>query len=229
MKTIGLVGGTSWASTIDYYRIINEEMNKRRGGMNFARILLSSLDYGEIHALSVRKDAEGIRSLLIGAARKVESVGAECLLLCANTLHMHAEEVQNSIGIPLIHIADATASEIKNMKMTTVGLLGTKLTMELDFYKKRLQKHGVTALVPPLDDRNYIHRAIDTELIKNLTLPETKSRFLNIMEALRAQGAEGIILGCTEIPLLIKQSDTELAIFDTTRIHSIAAIEFALA
>lgn len=229
MKTIGLVGGTSWASTIDYYRIINEEVNKRRGGMDFARLVLYSLDYGEIHALSLKKDVDGIRALLVGAAKKIESIGAECLLLCANTMHMHAEAVQNSVGIPLIHIADAAAKEVGKKKMTSVGLLGTKLTMELDFYKKRLQEHGITAMVPPLEDRNFIHHAIDTELVKSLILPETKSRFLKIMDALRSQGAEGIILGCTEIPLLVKQGDSDISIFDTTRIHSLAAVDFALA
>ena len=229
MKTIGLIGGTSWASTIDYYRIINEETNKRRGGLNFARIALSSLDYGEIHALSLKKDVEGIRSLLVEAAKKLEGIGAQCILLCANTMHMHAEMVQDSVGIPLLHIADATATEIKKKNMTNVGLLGTKLTMELDFYKKRLLGHGITAIVPPSEDRNFIHHAIDTELVKSLIVPETKSRFLNIINNLREQGAEGVILGCTEIPILIKQTDTRLPVFDTTRIHSLAAVDFALA
>lgn len=228
MKTIGLIGGTSWASTIDYYRIINEEMNNRRGGLNFAKIVLYSLDYGEIHACNMKKDAEGIRALLVEAARKVEGIGAQCILLCANTLHMHAELVQNSVGIPLLHIADATAAEINKKSMTKVGLLGTKLTMELDFYKKRLLGHGITAIVPPLEDRNYIHHAIDMELVKSLIVPETKARFLKIMNNLQTQGAEGVILGCTEIPLLIKQDDTSLPVFDTTRIHSLAAVEFAL-
>jgi aspartate racemase len=229
VKTIGLVGGTSWASTIDYYRIINEEANNRRGGLNFARIVVYSLDYGEIHALSTKKETEGIRSLLIDGAKKLESIGAECMLLCANTMHMYAEAVQNAVTIPLIHIAVATASEIRKKKLSTVGLLGTKLTMELDFYKKRLQDEGITAIVPPLEERNFIHQAIDTELVKSITLAATKARFLKIIDGLRAQGAEGVILGCTEIPILIKQGDTDLPIFDTTRIHSLAAVDFALA
>lgn len=229
MKTIGLIGGTSWASTIDYYRIINEEMNNRRGGLNFAKVALVSLDYGEIHALSLKKDVDGIRSLLVEAAKKLEGIGAQCILLCANTMHMHAELVQNSVGIPLLHIADATAMEIKKKNMTQVGLLGTKLTMELDFYKKRLLGHGIAAIVPPLEDRSFIHHVIDTELVKGLILPESKSRFLKIIDDLRTKGAEGVILGCTEIPLLIKQEDTSLPIFDTTRIHSLAAVDFAVA
>jgi aspartate racemase len=229
VKTIGLVGGTSWASTIDYYRIINEEANNRRGGLNFARIVVYSLDYGEIHALSTKKETEGIRSLLIDGAKKLESIGAECMLLCANTMHMYAEAVQNAVTIPLIHIAVATASEIRKKKLSTVGLLGTKLTMELDFYKKRLQDEGITAIVPPLEERNFIHQAIDTELVKSITLAATKARFLKIIDGLRAQGAEGVILGCTEIPILIKQGDTDLPVFDTTRIHSLAAVDFALA
>lgn len=229
MKTIGLVGGTSWASTLEYYRILNEELNNRRGGSNFARCIIYSLDYGEIHALSLQKNVEGIRSLLVDAAKKLESVGADCVLLCANTMHMHAEVVQNSIHVPLLHIVDATAAEIKKQGMTTVGLLGTKLTMELDFYKKRLLDQGINALVPPPDDRAFIHHVIDTELVKSLIVPKSKSRFLKIIEDLRSQGAQGAILGCTEIPLLVKQGDTDLPLFDTTRIHSLAAVEFALA
>ncbi|HCA81587.1 MAG TPA: aspartate racemase [Bacteroidetes bacterium] len=228
MKTIGLVGGTSWASTIDYYRIINEEMNNRRGGLNFAKIVLYSLDFGEVHAFEMNKDVGGIRSLLVEAAKKLEGIGAQCILLCANTMHIHAERVQNSVGVPLLHIADATAVEINKKKMTKVGLLGTKLTMELDFYKKRLLSHGITAMVPPLEDRNFIHHAIDTELVKSLIVPATKARFLRIIDDLRDQGAEGVVLGCTEIPLLIKQDDTSLPVFDTTRIHSLAAVDFAL-
>jgi aspartate racemase len=229
MKTIGLVGGTSWASTIDYYRIINEEMNKRRGGLNFAKIVLYSIDYGEIDARNKQNDTEGIRSLLINAAKSVEQIGAHCILLCANTLHMHAELIQNAVGIPLVHIADATASEIRKMNITKVGLLGTKATMELGFYKRRLLGHGITAIVPPPEDRSFIHHAIDTELVKSLVFPETKSRFLKIIDGLRNEGAEGVILGCTEIPILIKQTDSNLPVFDTTRIHSMAAVDFALA
>jgi aspartate racemase len=197
--------------------------------LNFAKIVLYSIDYGEIDAMNSRNNAEGIRSLLIHAAKSVEQIGAQCILLCANTLHMHAELIQNAVGIPLVHIADATASEIKKKNFTKVGLLGTRPTMELGFYKRRLLGHGITAIVPPPEDRSFIHHAIDTELVKSVVYPETKSRFLRIIENLSNEGAEGVILGCTEIPILIKQTDTNLPVFDTTRIHSMAAVDFALA
>jgi aspartate racemase len=179
--------------------------------------------------MNEQEDTKGIRSLLINAAKSVEKIGAQCILLCANTLHMHAEFVQNAVGIPLVHIADATAAEIKKKNITKVGLLGTRPTMELGFYKRRLLGHGITAIVPPPEDRSFIHHAIDTELVKSLVYPGTKSRFLKIIDDLRNTGAEGVILGCTEIPILIKQTDTNLPVFDTTRIHSMAAVDFALA
>jgi aspartate racemase len=228
MKTIGLVGGTGWISTAEYYRIINEEVNRRLGGMNFARCVLYSLDYGEIDELQKRKNPEGICSLLLDASKKLVSAGAECVLLCANTMHMYAERVQETIPVPLIHIAAATARQIKKRNLKTVGLLGTKMTMEQDFYKKRLNQEGITVLIPEQEERAFIHRTIDSELLKGVFLRESKDRFLEIIRRLQSRGAEGIVLGCTEIPLLIKQEDLDFPLFNTTVIHSLAAVDFAL-
>jgi aspartate racemase len=228
MKTIGLVGGTGWISTAEYYRIINEEINRRLGGMKFARCILYSLDYGEIDELHKRKNTDGVRSLLLDASKKLVSVGADCVLLCANTMHMHAEKVQEAIPVPLIHIAAATARQIKTRNLKTVGLLGTKMTMEQDFYKKRLNQEGIAVLVPEQEERNFIHQTIDSELLKGVFLRESKERFLEIIRRLQSQGAEGIVLGCTEIPLLIKQEDLDFPLFNTTIIHSLAAVDFAL-
>ena len=228
MKTIGLVGGTGWISTAEYYRVINEEVNRRRGGLNFARCILYSLDYGDVDGFERRQDMEGLRALLVDAAKKLVSVGADCVLLCANTMHMHAEKVQEAIPVPLIHIAAAAAKQINARKLKTVGLLGTKMTMEMDFYKKRLNQEGIAVLVPEQEERNFIHHTIDTELLKGKFLRESKERFLEIIRRLRSQGAEGIVLGCTEIPLLIKQEDLDFPLFNTTVIHSLAAVDFAL-
>ncbi len=228
MKTIGLVGGTGWISTAEYYRVINEEVNKRLGGMNFARCVLYSVDYGEIHQLTEKRDTDGIASLIVSAAKKVVAAGADCVLLCANTMHMHAEKVAAAVEVPLIHIAVATGKEIKRRNMRTVGLLGTRLTMERDFYTKTLERENIKALVPEKDERRFIQRTIDNELLKGAFLTESRKRFVDIMQKLRSEGAEGIVLGCTEIPLLIKQEDIDFPLFNTTLIHSLAAVDFAI-
>ena len=228
MKTIGLVGGTGWVSTVDYYRIINHEVNARRGGQNTARILLYSVDFGEIEAFQEKGDFDGVGSLLVDASKKLVNIGADCILLCANTMHMHAERVQSAISVPLIHIAEATASQIRKQAIKKVGLLGTRLTMEREFYRKKLNDAGIEVLVPEKDARDLIHRTIHEELVKSLFLPKSKQHFLEIIRKLQTLGAEAVVLGCTEIPLLIKQEDTDLPVFDTTRIHSLAAVDFAL-
>jgi len=229
MKTIGLVGGTGWISTIDYYRIINLEVNSRRGGQNTAKIVLYSLDFGEIDSLHAKGDFDGVGALLTDASKKLVSIGADCVLLCANTMHMHAERVQEAIAVPLIHIVDATAKQIHLEAIKKVGLLGTRMTMEREFYRKKLNDANIEVLVPEKEEREFIQRTINDELVKNLFLPKSKEGFLEIIRKLKIQGAEGVILGCTEIPLLVKQSDTDLPVFDTTRIHSLAAVDFALA
>ncbi len=228
MKTIGLVGGTGWVSTAEYYRMINEETNRRLGGLKFARCVLYSLDYGEIDRCNRNEDTEGVYTLLLDAARKLLGAGAECLVLCANTLHMHADRLSQGLPLPLIHIASATASEVLRHKIRTVGLLGTRKTMELDFYKKRLNQAGIEVLVPDKEEREYINDTITTELLKSRFLPQSRQRFRDIIQGLGSRGAKGIVLGCTEIPLLIRQEDVDLPVFNTTFIHASAAVDFAL-
>ncbi len=228
MKTIGLVGGTGWISTAEYYRIINEETNRRLGGFDFAQCILYSLNYGDVDRCNKRQDVEGIYSLLIDASKKLVSTGAECILLCANTMHMFADRLAGEIPVPLVHIGVATARAVKSQGLSTIGLLGTKPTMEKDFYKAKLKSEQILAIVPETDDRDYIQRTIDQELLMGIISEGSRKRFVGIMEKLRSQGAEGIVLGCTEIPLLIQQEDTDLPVFNTTAIHSLAAVEFAL-
>ncbi|HMF73375.1 MAG TPA: aspartate/glutamate racemase family protein [Flavitalea sp.] len=228
MKTIGLIGGISWVSTIDYYRIINEQINKRLKGVNAGKIILYSVNYGEIKELTDQERWDDITDLVIDAARKLETAGADCLIIGANTMHRIAPAVQQAINIPLLHIAEVTAVEIEKKQLTTVALLGTKYTMELDFFTGKLSSRGITTIIPDAADRAYINAAIYNEMGKDLFLPETKAIFLNIMSVLQQNGAQGIILGCTEIPSLIKQSDFELQLFDTTFLHASAAVEFAL-
>ncbi len=228
MKTIGLVGGTGWISTVEYYRIINEETNRRLGGLEFARCVLYSVNFGDIQRFNEKRETEGIFSLMLGAARKLETVGVDCILLCANTMHMHADRIEKEISVPLIHIAKATGAQIQKKNMKKVGLLGTRPTMELDFYTKKLAEQGITTLVPDKDEKIFIQRTIDSELLMGIFLPESKTRFLEIIQKLRSQGAEGVVLGCTEIPLLIKQEDIDFPLFNTTVIHSLAAVDFAV-
>lgn len=227
MKTIGLVGGTGWVSTIEYYRLINQKMNEKKGGLTAARIIIYSVNYGEIDALNQKGDKLSVMLTLKHAALKLEAAGADCMLLGANTTHQFAEDIQQALRIPLIHIGEATADEIAKSGQKKVGLLGTKYTMEMDFYKEKLREKSIEAIVPGEDDRNFIHHSINSELLHNQFLPETKARFLDIINQLQQQGAEGIILGCTEIPLLIKQEDCSIPLFNTIEIHAKAAVEFA--
>lgn len=228
MKTIGLVGGTGWISSVEYYRIINEEINHRQGGLTFARCVLYSFNYGEIDALNKQNDLDGVFALVLDASRKLIKVEVDCLLLCANTLHMFADKLESQISVPLVHIATATANAIKQQNLSKVGLLGTKYTMEQDFYKARLAQHNIAAIVPAPDDRLFIHDTIMNELLKGIFKKESKARLLQIIAKLHQQGAQGIVLGCTEIPLIIKEGDTDLPLFNTTVIHSLAAVDFAL-
>jgi aspartate racemase len=229
MKTIGLIGGTSWVSTAEYYRIINEESNKALGGMEFAQIILYSVNYGEIIQLGAAGDFDTIARKISSKASALQQSGANCLLLCANTMHSIADRVQEVLNVPLIHIAEVTADAIKKKNIHKVGLLGTKITMEMDFYKDKLAAAGIGTVIPEKGERDYIHETIHTELCKNILKPETKAHYLQIISDLKAQGAQGIILGCTEIPLLIQQPDVDIPVFDTTYIHAKAAVDFALA
>lgn len=228
MKTLGLIGGTSWVSTVDYYRIINREINNRLGGLDSAKILLYSVNQQEFRPATKPDELQQFGDYLSDIARRLEAAGAEGLILCANTPHMAADLLQKNINIPLIHIADVTAEAVLKHKIKKVGLLGTKMTMEQTFYRGRLSKFGITTLVPEETEREYIHRTIMAELEKAILKDETRKKYVEIIDGLVKKGAEGIILGCTEIPLLIKQSDTAIPVFDTTEIHAMAAVEFAL-
>jgi aspartate racemase len=228
MKRIGLIGGLSWKSTVEYYRYINEEISERLGGRHSAKILIDSLDFAEVEAFILKQDFDGLARLLICSAKILEQSGAEVLLLGANTPHFLAPQVQASIQIPLIHIADATAEKILEKNISTVALLGTKFTMEQDFYKERLVRNGISVLIPEEDNRRFIHDTIFSELFYAVLNPVTKERFLKIIDELTAQGAQGVILGCTEIPLLIRQEDCQIPVFDTTKIHSTAAVTASL-
>ena len=228
MKTIGLVGGTSWVSTVDYYRLINQLTNEILGGLNSAKIAMFSVNFAEIDYLINKGKLEDAYPVIQAAARAVKNAGADCILLCANTMHRFAPMVKEEFGLPVIHIGEETAKEIKSHHISKVGLLGTKFTMEMNFYHSKLNELGIESIVPEKEDRMYIHDAIINEMLHEQFKPETKKRFLAIIGKLANAGAEGVILGCTEIPMLIKPEDTALPAFDTTKIHAKAAVKFAL-
>jgi aspartate racemase len=228
MKTIGMIGGTGWVSTAQYYRIINEEINKQLGGLNSAKIILHSLNYAEIDNLNLANDNARVFNLVLDAARKLSAASVDCLILCANTLHQYVDNLLKEIDLPIVHIADAVATEINNHKLNKIGLLGTRATMEMDFYKRKLKNAGIETLVPGKTEREFLHNAIMGELLKENFRKETKEEFLNIISEMEQRGTQGIVLGCTEIPLLIKQQDTHLPVFNTLGLHAMAAVEFAL-
>ena len=228
MKTIGLIGGMSWESTVEYYRLINEEVKCRRGGFHSARCLLYSVDFAEIEYYMRTDRWEKISPMLIGAAKTLEKAGADFILLCTNTMHRFFEPIQESISIDVIHIADATADEILKANIKKVGLLGTKPTMEQDFYKERLEKKGIDVIVPDAKNRDVVHQVIFDELCLGRVELNSKSAYIRIIEGLFSIGAAGIILGCTEITLLLKKEDLKIPLFDTTCIHAIKAVERAL-
>jgi aspartate racemase len=228
MKTIGMIGGAGWPSTLEYYRIINQETNRRLGGLNSARIILSSFNYCEIDLLNKKEDHAGVYELVLDAAQRLKKASVDFIIICANTMHQYVDALEKETGLKIVHIADATAKEIKKNNITTIGLLGTRFTMEMDFYKKRFNQFGIETLVPEKPDRDFIHTAIMNELLKEQFKADTKNRFLKIIDELENRKAEGIVLGCTEIPLLINQDDVELAVFNTLEIHALAAVDFAL-
>jgi aspartate racemase len=228
MKKLGLIGGISWVSTADYYRFINEGVNKELGGVNFAECMIYSFNYNDIKTNNDNNDWDTTFNMLSKACQSLKNSGAEAIVLCANTMHLIADRIQESVDLPLIHIATETAKEIQKSDIKKVGLLGTQFTMELDFFKDKLTAQNIEAIIPELEDREFIHETILNELGKGLTLESTKNRYLSIIEKLIENGAEGIILGCTEIPLLVKQDQVRVPVFDTALIHSNAAIAFAL-
>lgn len=228
MKPIGLIGGLTYVSTLDYYRHLNEIMNERLGGNEAAKIIMYSVNFGEIKKLTDKDDWPNIIPLICEAAQRVEQAGAACLLIGANTMHKIAAEVQSAVSIPVIHIAAVVAKEISGYRLKKVGLLGTRFTMKLNFYKDELAKYGIDCTIPGDADAAYVNETIFELFSKNIFLPETKKKYLEIIDDLGQQGAEGIILGCTEIPILLNQSDCNVPMFDTAKIHARAAVDFML-
>jgi aspartate racemase len=229
MKTIGLIGGISWLSTAEYYRIINQVINEKLGGVSSAKLIIYSVDFAEIKTLTDAGDWDAITGIMQDAAKKLETAGADCLLLGANTMHKIADRVQPVINIPLIHVAVATADAIKKKNIGKVALLGTKYVMQQDFYRNKLAEQGLTVLIPEQTDIDYINNAIYTEFGKGIFTQEAKEAFLQIIDRMIAAGAEGVIFGCTEIPILLKQEDCSIPVFDTTNIHAEAAVAFSFA
>lgn len=228
MKTIGLVGGISWHSSLDYYRLFNELTNQRLGGNEAAKVIVYSVNYGEIVTLTKAGDWKALADIMINAARTIEAAGGDCVLLGANTMHHIADKVQAAISIPFIHIADATAMAIRQKGLRKVALLGTRYTMLFDFYRERLAAYGIEAMIPGEADIDYVNQAIYEEMGKGKFLPATRTRFIDLIHQLAAAGAEGVILGCTEIPILIRPGDVQVPVFDTTLLHATAAVDFAL-
>lgn len=228
MKILGLIGGTSWVSTIDYYRLINEGINEKLGDLNFAECIIHSFNYADIKRNNDNNDWGSTLKMMTNAAQNLKNSGATAIVLCANTMHVIADQLSLNVGLPVIHIATATASAIEKQQLKKVGLLGTKFTMELDFFTDKLKDNGIDVIIPDPTDREFIHYTIFEELGRGVIDPVTKSKYISIINKLIQQGAEGIILGCTEIPLLINENDAPVPLFDTTRIHSTAAVEFAL-
>jgi aspartate racemase len=229
MKTIGLIGGMSWESTVDYYKIINREVKKKLGSPHSAEIIMYSVDFAEIERLQAAGKWDQLTEKMIEIADKLERAGADMILICANTMHQMAPKVQAELGIPLLHIANAAAEKIKAEGLKKVGLLGTKYTMEGDFYRKRIEEnYQIEVLIPEAEERDYIHQAIYQELVNGVLKDQTREKFQTIIAGLKNQGAEGIILGCTEIPLLIKKEDSSLPVFNTTELHAKKAVKLAL-
>lgn len=229
MKTIGLLGGMSWESTIPYYRIINETVKQQLGGLHSAKVVLYSVNFADIEQMQRAGDWQAAGQLLAEAAKSLEAAGADFIVLCTNTMHKVAGAIEDATTLPLLHIADATATAVKAAGYKSVGLLGTKFTMEQPFYKDRLtEQHGLNVLVPNAAAREQVHQIIYNELCLGKVLPESRAQYRQIIGQLIDQGAEAIILGCTEISLLVSQQDAAVPLFDTTRIHARSAAELAL-
>jgi aspartate racemase len=229
MKTIGLIGGMSWESSAEYYRIINEEVKKRLGDLHSAKCVMTSVDFAEIEVLQREERWAEAAQSMVAEARALERAGADFVILCTNTMHISAKEIQAGIHIPFMHIADPTAEKVKAAGIQKIGLLGTRFTMEQDFYMGRLRDvHGLQVLLPDAAERGIVHNVIYQELVLGIINPDSRAQYVRIMENLVANGAQGIILGCTEIGLLVKPEDSRVPLFDTTLIHALAAVDYAL-
>ena len=230
MKTLGLIGGMSWESTAIYYRLLNEGVKRRLGGLRSAELLLYSVEFGDVAERQAAGDWDGLTAMMIDAARRLQHGGAEALVICTNTMHKCAPAIAQAVPLPIIHIADTTADAIRRTPSKRPGLLATRYTMEQDFYKGHLrEKHGVESLVPDEEGRTRIHTIIYDELCRGIVRPQSKAACLDEVAALRARGADGVILGCTEIGMILSQADLDIPVFDTTAIHAEAALDFALA
>lgn len=228
MKTIGLLGGMSWESTTLYYQLINEMVRDRLGGLHSAKISMVSVNFHEIEQLQTSGNWQQAGEILADHARRVEAAGADFLLLCTNTMHKVADVIEEAVSIPLLHLADTTAASIKASGLSTVGLLGTRFTMEQDFYRGRLERQGLDVLIPSDRDMQTVHEVIFNELCKGLVRNSSRQIYLNIIDEMVEQGAEGIILGCTEICMLVDQQHAQVPLFNTTEIHAAAAVQIAL-
>jgi len=230
MKTIGLIGGMSWESSASYYRLINQGVKQRLGGQHNAQSLMLTLDFAQVEALQVQGDWQALGRIMATASQQLAAGGADFIVLCTNTMHKLADDIENASALPLLHIADATAEAIKAQGIERVGLLGTSYTMEQDFYRGRLeQKHGLTVLLPEPSERERVHQVIYEELCQGQIYSESRQAYQRIIAGLKNRGAQGVILGCTEIGLLIKQADSVLPVFDTTALHAEAAVRMSLA
>lgn len=228
MKVLGLIGGTGWVSSLEYYKLINEGVNKALGGLEAARMILYSINYADIDRLNQLQDLTGVYDIVRNATEQLCRCNIDGLMLCANTTHVFADKIKEEFQLPLVHIGEATARKVQEKGFQKVALLGTKFTMEMDFYRSKLAEHGIEMMIPEKEDREFVHRSINTEFLKNVFLPATKSRFLEIIGGLIEKGAQGIVLGCTEIPLLIHQEDVEVPVFDTLKIHAEAGVGFII-
>jgi len=228
LKILGLIGGMSWESTVPYYRLINETIKARLGGLHSAKIVLYSVDFAEVEHLQASGQWQAAGALLADVAQRLEGAGADALVLCTNTMHKVADAITSSVGIPLLHIADPTAQAIRRAGHTTVGLLGTRFTMEQDFYRQRLEQHGLTVLTPGQADRERVHQVIYHELCLGEVRDASRQAYLQVIAELGARGAQAIILGCTEIGLLIQAPDCALPLFDTTALHARSAAHWAM-
>ncbi|MEW9094823.1 MAG: aspartate/glutamate racemase family protein [Clostridiaceae bacterium] len=229
MKTIGLIGGMSWESSLEYYRIINETTKLKLGGLHSAKCLMYSVDFEEIEVLQHENKWDELTNIMVNSAEKLKNGGADFIIICTNTMHKMASDIENKVGIKVLHIAEATAKEIIKKEMKKVGLIGTKFTMEQDFYKKVFKdKFNIDTVIPDENERKIIHDIIYNELCKGIINEVSKEKYIKIINDLALKGAEGVVLGCTEIPLLINQEDVNIPVFDTTKIHAISAVEFAL-
>ena len=229
MKTIGMIGGMSWESSIEYYRIVNQAVRKKLGGLHSAKSIMYSVEFAEIEELQHQNQWDKLAEIMVEAGRSLERGGADFVIICTNTMHKLYDEVQQSIKIPMLNIADATAENIKTEGIDRIALLGTRFTMEEDFYKGRLvEKYGLEVMIPSPDQMEIVHRVIYDELCAGIIKPDSKHRYAAIIQDMVAEGAGGVILGCTEIGLLVKPEDSPVPLFDTTEIHARAAVDYAL-